>query len=396
MKITCYIFLLLVAAFACNSQNTDQENIEAPAGTIKKFEDGLVLQKLPNLLNYTLDSTAFPRSLEANGTVRQVPSKDWTSGFYVGSLLKAYLLTDDDAYLNKAIEWLPYLEKEKYNDKTHDMGFKIYCSYGNAYEITDNESYKQVILESAKTLSTRFNPTVGCIKSWDFGGEQWEFPVIIDNMMNLELLFEATRLSGDSSFYQIADSHASQTLKNHFRADNSSFHVVDYDPETGEVLQKLTHQGYSANSAWARGQAWGLYGFVMAYRYTKNESYLIQAQEIANYIFEHPNLPEDKIPYWDFDAPDKAEAPRDASAASICASALLELSKVTSDSTYKELAISILTSLSTEEYLLEAQTEVPFILKHSTGNMPKNDEVDVPISYADYYFLESLHRLTKW
>lgn len=396
MKNTSYVLMILLTLFACKAQNPDKEDTEIIVEELSEVSTHLVQQRLPNLLNYQLDSAAFPRSLELNGTVRKVPSKDWTSGFYVGSLIKAYHLTNEEAYLNKALEFLPYLEKEKINDKTHDMGFKIYCSYGNAYELTKNEKYKQVILESAKTLATRFNPTIGCIRSWDFGGDQWQFPVIIDNMMNLELLFEATRLSGNSTYFKMADSHASQTLKNHFRADNSGYHVVDYDPQTGNVLQKLTHQGYSNNSAWARGQAWGLYGFIMAYRYTNNSEYLIQAEEIASFIFEHPNLPEDKIPYWDFDAPDIPEAPRDVSAATICASALLELNHVTSKGSYRDQAVAILNALNTEEYIIKVEQDVPFILQHSTGNMPKNDEVDVPISYADYYFLESLERIRKW
>ncbi len=396
MKSTIYILLGLAFFSGCKTENSDKEDTALLIEDPDTLSTEQVMEKLPNLLNYQLDSTGFPRSLELVGTVRKVPSSDWTSGFFVGSLIKAYQLTNEETYLDKATELLPFLEKEKYNDKTHDMGFKIYCSFGNAYEVTQKDKYKQVILESAKTLASRYNSTIGCLKSWDFGTDRWQFPVIIDNMMNLELLFEATSLSGDSTFYKIADSHASKTLENHFRPDQSSFHVVDYDPETGEVLQKLTHQGFSDNSAWARGQAWGLYGFIMAYRYTNNEQYLSQAQAIASYILEHPNLPEDKIPYWDFDAPNISEAPRDVSAATVIASALLELSHATSNLSYREQAVAILNSLKTEEYLLSVERNVPFILDHSTGNMPKNDEVDVPMSYADYYFLESLTRIKKW
>ncbi len=396
MRIILYIFLFLSVWLNLSCQNLDKNENDAEAEIPQEIHSEEALERLNYFLTYDVGSENFPRSMEPSGAVRGVASSDWTSGFFLGSLLYAYKLTGKEAYLDKAMEWLPFIEKEKFNGKTHDMGFKVYCSYGNAYEITGQEAYKEVILESASTLSTRFNPSTGCIKSWDFGGDRWQFPVIIDNMMNLELLFEATILSGDSSFHQMATSHAQKTLENHFREDNSSFHVVDYDPQTGEVLQKITHQGYSDNSSWARGQAWGLYGFIIAYRYTKNIDFLNQAESIVRFIFSHPNLPEDSIPYWDFNAPDIPNAPRDVSAAAVCASALIELGHITGDSSYRASAKTIIETLSSEKYLLPASNEVPFILAHSTGNMPKNDEVDVPISYADYYFLESLERLSKW
>ncbi|MEQ8550918.1 MAG: glycoside hydrolase family 88 protein [Cyclobacteriaceae bacterium] len=395
-----WIFVALsVGLFSCspdsqnakedqNTENASQEEVS------NKLSLDLVKKRLPHMLDYKLGAEAFPRSMEPTGEVRQVPSKDWTSGFYPGSLLFLSQLTDNDQYLNKAQSWLPHIEKEQYNDKTHDMGFKVYCSIGNAYRLTNNEEYASVIIKSAETLSTRFNENVGAIKSWDFGKNKWTFPVIIDNMMNLELLFEATKLSGDSSFYRIADSHASVTLQNHFRSNNSSYHVIDYDPNTGEVVNKLTHQGLNTESSWARGQAWGLYGFTMAYRYTQNESYLAQAEAIAAFITDHPRLSADKIPYWDFDDPQIPDAPRDASAAAVIASALMELATYSSTSHeyYEQQASLILETLSSEDYVLDENKNVPFILNHSTGNMPKNDEVDVPMSYADYYFLEALLR----
>jgi len=385
--------------FSCspNNQNgTDDHSLEKTAQEEKSESLQLdrVTKRLPHMLEYGIGAEAFPRSMEPTGEVRQVASKDWTSGFYPGSLLFLSQLTDDNQYLNKAQEWLPYIEKEQYNDKTHDMGFKVYCSIGNAYRLTRKEEYSSVVIKSAKTLSTRFNEDVGAIKSWDFGQDKWTFPVIIDNMMNLELLFEATNLTGDSAFYRIADSHATVTLQNHFRSDNSSFHVVDYDPNTGEVVNKLTHQGLNTESSWARGQAWGLYGFTMAYRYTRNERYLLQAESIAAFIIDHPRLPADKIPYWDFDDPQIPDAPRDASAAAVIASALLELATYSSSARhhYDEQATLILATLASQDYVLDESMDIPFILKHSTGNMPKNDEVDVPMSYADYYFLEALFR----
>ena len=250
---------------------------------------------------------------------------------------------------------------------------------------------KSVIIEAAKTLSTRFNPKVGAIRSWDHNSDKWDYPVIIDNMLNLELLFEATKLKGDSIYHQIAVKHANTTLKNHFRADNSSFHVVDYDPENGEIIQKTTAQGYADESAWARGQAWGLYGYTLCYRYTKNPIYLAQANKIADYILNHPNLPKDKVPYWDYNDPKIPDAPKDASAAAITASALFELATYANNKSYTKSANQILNSLS-NSYQAPANQNAGFILVHSTGHKPANSEIDVPINYADYYYLEALLR----
>jgi hypothetical protein len=287
------------------------------------------------------------------------------------------------------------IENEKFNGVTHDMGFKIYCSFGNGYRLTKDPAYKAIIIQGARTLSTRFSPVVGCIRSWDHSRDKWGYPVIIDNMMNLELLFAATRLTGDSSFYKIAVTHANTTLKNHFRPDFSSYHVIDYDTITGNVLKKNTHQGYSHESAWARGQAWALYGYTMCYRETKDEKYLHQAEGIASFILNHPNLPEDMIPYWDFNAPKIPDEPRDVSAAAITTSALYELSTMSkAGSDFRGKADKIMTSL-TENYRLPMGGKCGFILTHSTGSKPANSEVDVPMNYADYYYLEALLRQKK-
>lgn len=342
------------------------------------------------MLDYPVDS-GFPRCLEPDGTIRGVKSRDWTSGFYPGILWLVYEETGDEAYRKLAEKWTAMMEQEKANATTHDMGFKINCSFGNGYRLTGDSAYRAVIIESAKTLSSRFNEKTGCIRSWDFNKDIWKFPVIIDNMMNLELLFLATQLSGDSGFYKIANRHALTTLENHFRADNSSFHVVDYDPETGQVLGKQTHQGYADASAWARGQAWGLYGYTMAYRFTKDPRFLEQAQKIYTFIFNHPDLPADLIPYWDYDAPLTDSQPRDVSAATVAASALYELYTYTKNQEMISKADLILKVLSTDKYLAPEKDHL-FILTHSTGNKPKSDEVDVPIIYADYYYLEALLR----
>ncbi|TRX60194.1 glucuronyl hydrolase [Fulvivirga sp. M361] len=363
--------------------------------SIETFFNPDIRYRMDFLLNYPVDSTGFPRSMESDGKTRGVASGDWTSGFFPGSLLYLYHLTEDERWLKRAEQWLGYLEKEKYNDRTHDMGFKINCSFGNALKTAQKEAYKKIIIQSAQTLTTRFNARVGCIKSWDFGKDKWQFPVIIDNMMNLELLFEATRLSGDSSFYHTAVAHANKTLENHYRSDNSSYHVIDYNTQTGEVVQRLTHQGYDSESVWSRGQAWGLYGFTMAYRYTSNTVFLDQAGKIAAFIMEHPDMPSDNIVYWDMKDPAIPNAVRDASASAIIASALIELGQYTGDKQHHKWANAILTTLSTSKYVLPKATEAPFLLDHSTGNMPRNDEIDLPISYADYYFLEAITRKKK-
>jgi len=260
MKIGVLFMICSIWIGACTQVNDSEKStveIESEEGYSEL--NASINSRVQLFLSYPLDSIKFPRSLETNGEVKGVPSKDWCSGFFPGSLLNLYKITGDKIFLERAETWLPYLAKEQWNGKTHDMGFKVYCSIGNAYKITGKQSYKKVLIQAAKTLSSRYDPTVGCIKSWDFGGDRWTYPVIIDNMMNLELLFEATKLTGDSSFYKIADSHAEHTMINQYRSDNSCFHVIDYDQETGDVAQQLTHQGYDVNSVWSRGQSWGFW-----------------------------------------------------------------------------------------------------------------------------------------
>ena len=367
----------------------------APAQSIsirKTAEDNLnfaVRQYTQMLTN--LDTTKkFPRSANKDGILSLVGSDDWTSGFFPGSLWYLYEFTKKNFWKKNAELYTGRLSKEQYNTQTHDVGFMINCSYGNGYRLIDTKEYKKVIIQAAKSLSKRFRPIIGCIQSWG-SNNRWECPVIIDNMMNLELLFNATKLSGDSSFYKIAITHANTTIKNHFRADYSSYHVVNYDTLTGKVLSKNTAQGYSDESAWARGQAWGLYGFTMAYRETKDKTYLEQAEHIADFILNNKNLPDDMIPYWDFDAPEIPDEPRDASAAAIMCSALYELSTYSKEQThkYKEAADKILKSLSLPKYRANINSNDDFIIKHCVGSKPANSEVDVPLIYADYYFIEA-------
>jgi len=331
----------------------------------------------------------FPRTV-VRDTLQLVVSNDWTSGFFPGNLWFIYERTKDEQFLSLAKKYTELMYREPTNGNSHDIGFKVYNSYGNGYRLTGDTAYRRLIIQAAGTLTKRFNPKVGCIKSWDFN--QWEYPVIIDNMMNLELLFAASRLSGDSTYYRVAVAHANTTMKNHFRADNSSFHVLSYDTTNGAVLEKTTHQGYAPGSAWARGQAWGLYGYTMCYRETRDPRYLEQAEKIAAFIINHPRQPADGITYWDYDLPSTSGQPRDASAAAITASALYELAQYSAGKKqYRKFADKILKSL-TKHYRAPLGSLHGFILDHSTGNKPVESEVDVPLIYADYYFLEALMR----
>jgi len=337
---------------------------------------------------------ASPRTVE-KGELKMVSSRDWTSGFFPGELWFLYEFTRKNEWKQKAEAYTANLEREKTNRGTHDMGFKIYCSFGNGYRLTKNAAYRDVIIQAAKTLSTRFNPVTGCIRSWDTNRDKWGYPVIIDNMMNLELLFVATQLTGDSSFYKIAVTHANTTMKNHFRPDHSSYHVVDYDTISGKVVRKNTHQGYADESAWARGQSWGLYGYTMCFRFTKNRKYLEHAENIASFLLTHPNLPKDFVPYWDYNAPNIPNEERDASAASILASGLYELSTYSKKGKmYKEKADKIVESL-TNNYRSPIGENKGFLLVHSVGHMPNKSEINVPIDYADYYYMEAALRSKK-
>lgn len=333
-----------------------------------------------------------PRSMR-DDTLFMVPSKDWTSGFYAGNLWYTYELTNDEFWKQKAIEFTAPIENEKNDKTTHDLGFKLYCSFGNGYRLSSNPAYKEILIQSARTLCTRYNPIVGSMRSWDFSTDKWAFPVIIDNMMNLDLLFWAFKQTKDSLFYNVAINHANTTMKNHFRADYSSYHVIDYDTKTGKATKKNTHQGYSDESAWARGQAWALYGFSMCYRETGNKAYLKQAEKISEFLLNHPNLPKDLTPYWDFNAPNIPNAPRDVSAATIMASAFYEMSMQVSGKNkyYSEIADRIIDNINSN-YMCKPKTNGGFLLNNSTGHLPGKHEINVPIVYADYYYLEALLR----
>jgi len=389
-KVVHSLLAVFISLNFIHGQNVQLQRIFSDAEKQAK----LMLEEIAKAKSAGTDLVS-PRTIDSAGNLKLVASRDWTSGFFPGELWFLFEYTGNKEWKQQAENFTANIEREKTNGGTHDMGFKIYCSVGNGYRLTKNLHYKELIVESAKTLITRFNPKIGSIRSWDHHKEQWGFPVIIDNMMNLELLFAATKLSGDSSFYKIAVAHANTTMKNHFRPDNSSYHVVDYDTASGNVKVKQTAQGYADESAWARGQAWGLYGFTMCYRFTKDKRYLEHAEKIAAFLLNHPNLPKDLVPYWDFNAPNIPNEEKDASAAAILASGLYELSTYSKNGNlYKEKANAIVVSL-TNNYRSAIGQNKGFILLHSTGSKPVKSEVDVPLIYGDYYYLEALLRSMK-
>ncbi len=342
-----------------------------------------------------------PVTLNRDGSVYYCGYADWRSGFFPGSIWYLYELTGDTSYLPLARKYTEAIRPTEHLTWHHDIGFIINCSFGNGLRLApDAAAYKNVMIQAAKSLCTRFRPNAGVIQSWDVKGNSWqsergwECPVIIDNMMNLELLFEATKLSGDSTFYKVAVAHADRTLSEHFRPDGSCYHVVDYNISDGSVRHKQTAQGYADESVWSRGQAWAIYGFTICYRETKDRKYLDQALKTFNRMKNDPHMPEDLIPYWDMDAPNIPNEPRDASSASCIASALYEISTyaVSDAASYKAYADRIMHSLASPDYRAALGTNGNFILMHSVGSIPHNSEIDVPLNYADYYFLEALKR----
>lgn len=391
------IFFLLICAFALmylvscsvqSSQEPIEDVINRGLGAAK--EHALLMAK-----NLEEKDGKLPKSIK-DGKLETSSCYWWCSGFFPGELWYLYEYTKDPELKRYAELYTDRLEKVQYVKTNHDVGFMLYCSYGNGYRLTGNERYKEILVQGARSLITRYNPNVQAIRSW--GNGPTPYLVIIDNMMNLELLTWAGRTTGDSTFTNIATRHADTTLKNHFRSDYSSYHVLTYDTLSGVAIRKQTRQGYADESAWARGQAWGLYGYTMMARETGNDIYLQQAKHIADFLMNHPRMPEDKIPYWDFDVPEIPNTPRDASSASIMASALIELSQLdkSSDaSSYLAYAEEQLRSLTSPEYLADKGTNCNFILKHSTGYFKANSEVDVPLTYADYYYVEALMRLRE-
>lgn len=385
------LFVVILLATGCSiTKNTTVRT--APSQLIGNALSNAVFQY--KVLMQNTAEGVMPYSYK-NGKIRTTRSRGWTAGFYPGTLLYLHKATGDRSMYNEALKRIVIMDSMQYYTGNHDLGFMMYCSYGALYSIDPQTSYKQILINSARSLAKRYNPRVEAIRSWGDINDTEEFLVIIDNMMNLELLMWASKATGDKSLRNVAIAHANTTIKNHFRPDNSSYHVVEYNPQTGAVVRKRTAQGAADESAWARGQAWGLYGYIMMYRETKNKRYLDMATKVAAFVLNHPNLPADKIPYWDFNAPDIPNAPRDASSAAIIASALIELSEFSDRKLaegYMSAAEKIITTLSAPEYTATGGQNGGFILKHSVANLPRNVDVDGPLPYADYYYIEALLR----
>ena len=394
MKTIISICIALFFTFVCACERVEEnylsENVEYAAA-----QYDLLIEKLEKN-----GKPWAPRTVDTKGNIVYARNVwDWTSGFFAGSLWYLYNLTGDEKWKTLAKKYTEALKQQQYITSHHDIGFIIGCSYLNGMRM-GQEAYDTIIVQAAKSLSTRFRSGAGVIQSWNTrtgwqAQRGWECPVIIDNMMNLELLLWVAQAIGDNSFYDIAVKHADTTMKNHFRADNSLYHGINYDPETGGIQHYQAGQGVSEKSAWACGQAWGLYGYTMMYRFTKDTRYLEQAVKIAEFILNHPNMPEDLVPYWDYNALDIPNTLRDASAAAISCAGLFELCRYVSENSrqkYFEAAEKMLQELSSSEYMAEVGTNGGFILKHSVGNMPAGTEVDAPLTYADYYFVEALCR----
>ena len=321
----------LVCLTACADTKSGDVSGRFDADEALAYCDAQVRRTLDELAQRDggVDYTMMPRNIADSAShwyCSKVTKDEWCAGFWPGILWYDYEYTNDPAIRQEAEKFTASLEYLTYEPAyDHDLGFLMFCSYGNGYRLTRNESYRQAILRSAEALSALFNPKVGTMLSWPrnvamFGGHN----TIMDNMINLEMLFWAAKNGGDKKLYDMAVSHADTTMKYHFRPDYTSYHVAVYDTLTGEFVKGVTHQGYDDNSMWARGQAWAIYGYTVVYRETKEPRFLDFVQKVADVYLEH--LPDDYVPYWDFNDPAIPYAPRDASAACVVASALLELS----------------------------------------------------------------------
>ena len=370
------VFAFTVLLSSCDSQPKQEPLADViDRGLKASTEQALLMAK-----DLESQEGRLPKAIGKDGKLETSDYSWWCSGFFPGELWYLYENNPTPELKKYAEMFTDRVEEVKNITYSHDVGFMLYCSYGNGYRLTGKPEYKEVMLTGANSLATRFDERVGAIRSWDFNKKIWQFPVIIDNMMNLEFFSWASKASGDDRFYKMAVSHADKTMNNHFRDDYSCYHVVSYDTITGVPHKKQTHQGAADESAWARGQAWALYGFTMMYRETGKPEYLNQAKHIAAFIMNNPNMP------------------RDASAAAIMASALIELSQLDKSEeakSYLDFAEQQVRSLTTPEYLAAKGTNCNFALMHSTGHFPGNSEVDVPLSYADYYYVEALMRLKK-
>jgi hypothetical protein len=353
--------------------------------------------QLSNTVVQMGNTNTYPRSTMSNGRWTTVNNSDWTCGFFPGSLWYLYQQTGDTNYEKWAQEWTAGIAAQQFNTNTDDVGFMFNTSFGNGYRITSNSTYKSVLIQAAHSLTNRFNAIVGCLAD-DLLLAPPEFQVIMDTTMNTELLYQAADINGDATMSAKAISHAERTMTNQIRPDDSTFHLVLYSTVNGALLYQGTRAGYSASSTWARAHAWSIYGFTMAYRETGYLPFLNTASRVADYYLT--NVPSDYVPYWDFDAPNLPNAPRDSSTAAITLSALIQLSQLATNmqdsATFWTGAHNILESLGSTNYLAQGTTSSGILL-HGTGNPPQisDPEVNVSLIYGDYYFIEALRRYAE-
>ena len=387
------VILAVISAFSCARAQKQETLFELRA---RVFGLARVQAVYTDSL---LPEGRYPRTFQGDTLVTSDISW-WCSGFYPGVLWMLYEETGDPQIRELAIKYTLPLAELLDRNTDHDIGFQLMSSFGKMWRYTcpsdawfsmdelaatpaepgDSIYPMTVLARGADKLAARFVPEAGVIRSWDWG--PWNIPVIIDNMMNLELL----KVWGHGD---IANKHAVTTIKNHFREDGSTWHLVDY-ADDGTVLGRQTVQGYADDTAWARGQAWALYGYAMMADHSDDELFAKTAWTVEQWILKH--LPEDGIPYWDFSQTDY----KDASAAAIIACGLLKMWNLNGcDPSDPALVMTerILRTLASPEYLAEPRTNGGFILKHSVGNLPGGTEIDVPLTYADYYFLEALNLL---
>ena len=352
------------------------------------------LLHLRNSINEVVDTTLYPTYGTKLLKWQLKKSDDWTSGFYPGCLWYAYELSHDKQFEKWAEEWTAPIEREKTNHDTHDLGFRFMSTFGNGLKLDKNNvpgKYKDILLTAANTLSKRYNSKVGCLSSnWDMVKIENSFPVIVDIMMNLDLLLWASKNGGSGYYADYAINHAVRTAHDFIRADGSTYHIVRYNKNTGEIINKGTLQGAGNETTWSRGHAWITYGMVMMYRYTKDKPFLDTAIRLADYFVNH--LPADQVAPWDFQSDIHY---RDVSATCIVTSALFEMIRyVDNDSLkqhFKKEAEAMLTSLCQAPYFNNDLKTNP-LLDHSVQFLPINSNVDVPSIFADYYFLEALVR----
>jgi len=382
-----FVLLSIIFFFACTEKDSRDIQIDLDH-SIKYCEE-----KLQSSFQHFKGQQKLPRVIFQNQKHWSGSSiNSWTSGFYAGLLWLMYDYTGDEYWKQNAAYYTHLLEPVKRLPwKTHDFSFMMYYSYGLGFQFTKSENYRRILLETADSLATLYNPKTGTIESWPWMKRKrnWPHTTIIDNMMNLELLFWAADNGGNSHYRDIAIKHAKKTMQDFIRPDFSTIHIVIYDSASSKIIKKATVQGYGDNTTWARGHSWATYGFIKAYKYCRKDEFLKTAKNLAHYYLN--TVPEDMIPYWDFDAPLIPNEPKDASAAAIMASALFELSnfcqKDKEKQKYFTAGMNILRTLNSEKY--KSRNNDAF-LTGSVGSKPNGNEVDVSLIYTDYFYLEAL------